>query len=56
MKWKEVGGSRGMSGEKRCARRVMVRKPAERPPGSIDRILENNIKTDLKYIHWEGVD
>jgi hypothetical protein len=48
MKWKEVGGSRGMFGEKICAYRVMMRKPAGRPPGSTERILENNIKMDLK--------
>jgi hypothetical protein len=47
-KWKEVGGSRGMCGEKRCVYRVMVRKSAGRPPGSTERKLENNIKIDSK--------
>jgi hypothetical protein len=48
IKWNEVGGSRDMFGEKRCAYRVMLRKPAGRPPGSTERILEDNIKMDLK--------
>jgi len=48
MKWTEVGGSRGMFGEKRCAYRVMVRRPAGRSPGSIGRKLENNIKMNPK--------
>jgi hypothetical protein len=50
MKWKEVGGSRDMFGEKRCAYRVMTRISAGRPPGSTERILENNIKVDLKSV------
>jgi hypothetical protein len=48
MKLKEVGGSRGVYVEKRCAYRVTVRKPAGRPPGSTERILDNHIKMDLK--------
>jgi hypothetical protein len=46
-----------MTGEKRNAYRVLVRKPEEkRPPGRPRRRQVNNIKVDLREIEGGGMD
>jgi hypothetical protein len=44
-------------GERRCAYRVLVRKPEGKSPLGRSRLIwEDNIKVDLQEVGWGGVD